>query len=57
MKIKITYSEQERAAKDAQRRAPDDTNYSYVLRMAEAEVDRVEKKELFEEVRKNGAVN
>lgn len=47
------YAQAERAAKDAQRRAPDDTNYSYVLRMAEAEVDRVEKKELFEEVRKN----
>lgn len=32
---------------------PDDTNYSYALRKAETEVERVEKKELFEEVRKN----
>lgn len=47
------YAQAERAAKDAQRRAPDDTNYSYALRKAETEVERVEKKELFEEVRKN----
>lgn len=47
------YAQAERAAKDAQRRAPDDTDYSYALRKAETEVDRVEKKELFEEVRKN----
>lgn len=47
------YAQAERAAKDAQRRAPDDTNYSYTLRKAETEVERVEKKELFEEVRKN----
>ena len=52
-KVYSQYAQAERAAKDAQRRTPDDTNYSYVLRMAEAEVDRVEKKELFEEVRKN----
>lgn len=52
-KVYSQYAQAERAAKDAQRRALDDTDYSYALRKAETEVVRVEKKELFEEVRKN----
>lgn len=52
-KVYSQYAQAERAAKDAQRRALDDTDYSYALRKAEAEVVRVEKKELFEEARKN----
>ena len=47
------YAQAERVAVHLWRSAPDDTDYSYVLRMAEAIVDCVEKKELFEEVRKN----
>ena len=47
--LQAAIAQAERAAKDAQRRAPDDTNYSYALRKAETEVERVEKKELFEE--------
>lgn len=52
-KVYSQYAQAERAAKDAQRRALDDTDYSYALRKAETEVVRVEKKELFEEARKN----
>lgn len=52
-KVYFQYAQAERAAKDAQRRALDDTDYSYALRKAETEVVRVEKKELFEEARKN----
>lgn len=46
------YEQAERAAMDAQHRAPDDTSYSYELRKAKTEVERVEKKEIFEDVRK-----
>ena len=46
------YEQAERAAMDARHRAPDDTALSYELRKAKTEVERVEKKELFEDVRK-----
>ena len=46
------YEQAERAANDAQRRAPDDTAISYELRKAKTEVERIEKKEIFEDVRK-----
>lgn len=46
------YAQAERAASDAQRRAPNDTAISYELRKARAEADRAEKKAAFEEVRK-----
>lgn len=41
-KVYFQYAQAERAAKDAQRRALDDTDYSYALRKAETEVVRVE---------------
>lgn len=44
------YGQAERAAMDAQHRAPDDTAISYELRKARAETARVEQKAAFEEV-------
>lgn len=47
------YEQAERAAMDARHRAPDDTAISYELRKARTEVERIEKKEIFEDVRKS----
>lgn len=44
------YEQAERAAMDAQHRAPDDTAISYELRKAKAEAARVEQKAAFDEV-------
>ena len=44
------YEQAERAAMDAQHRAPDDTAISYELRKAKAEAARVEQKTAFDEV-------
>ena len=45
------YEQAERAAMDAQRRAPDDTAISYELRKAKTEAARLEQKASFDEVR------